>query len=415
MSLKTIRNITLILTLAIFAYGVGYQFGHRELSTPLFTSGNTNNFQKSNNTSSPNTSVDFTLFWDVWERLSQNFIKKEALDSQKMMYGAISGMVASLDDPYTVFLNPQQNKETKEELQGSFEGIGAQLGLKDKRIVVIAPLSGTPAEKAGIKPGDWILSIDGKMTDNLSLPEAVSKIRGPKGTKVALSILHEKAEKPVEMEIERDIILVKSVEISFKQQIVNGKNVNYAYLKLSKFGDDTDKEWDLAIDKIKLQEANGGLQGMILDLRNNPGGYLNGAVYVVSEFLNVGQVVVVQENANGSKQSYAVEREGKLIDMPLVVLMNKGSASASEIVAGALSDYGRAKLVGEKTFGKGSVQEAEELPGGAGLHVTTAKWLMPKGKWINGTGIEADIKVQMDEKNPEKDPQLERAVAELAK
>jgi carboxyl-terminal processing protease len=403
------------------AYGIGFNVGSGQwflIKKPV----------SGYKTLSPNasdknyTKADMTLFWDVWDRLSQNFIKKDAIDTQKMIYGAISGMVSSLGDPYTVFLTPQQNKETKEELGGSFEGIGAQLGLKDNKIVVIAPLSGTPAEKAGILPGDWILEIDGKSTENLSLPEAVSKIRGPKGTKVVLSILREKEEKPKDLAIVRDTITVKSVEWqSLDKKLGNIEALkiqnarNMAYLKLSRFGDGTDTEWDSAIADIKLEMASDTIYGLILDLRNNPGGYLTGSVYIAGEFLPKGNVVVVQENAHGAKQSYYVDRDGQLLDIPMVVLINKGSASASEIVSGALRDWERAKLIGEKTFGKGSIQEAQDLSQGAGLHITTAKWLLPKGAWINGTGIEPDIKVEPDEKQPEKDVQLEKAAEELSK
>jgi len=412
MSLKIIRNIFVILIAIVISYGVGYRVGYNGYTTfPLQNS----NFPTILNRDSSylNSNVDFSLFWDVWDRLLRNYVKKEALDSQKMFYGAISGMVSSLDDPYTVFLTPKQNKETKEELGGSFEGIGAQLGLKDKKIVVIAPLSQTPAEKMGIKSGDWILEIEGKTTEGLSLPEAVSKIRGTKGSKVSLKILHDKETKPIDITITRDTILVKSVEWSVKKTTNN--NGDIIYLKLTRFGDETEKEWDTAINQIRDIIKKQNVKGMILDLRNNPGGYLSGSVYIASEFLKINDVVVVQENANGDKQNYIVERNGKLLDIPIVVLINKGSASASEIVAGALSDHKRAKLIGEKTFGKGSIQEAQELPQGAGLHITTAKWLLPSGKWINGTGIEPEIKVEMDEKNPEKDPQLNLAIDTLSK
>lgn len=408
MPLKTIRNIFISLAILVITFGVGYRFGQHDYSLALFSGSKPSLSVVNRDFGLASHNIDFSLFWDVWDRLDKSYISKEKIEPQKMLYGAISGMVGSLDDPYTVFLPPKQNKETKEELGGSFEGIGAQLGLKDKKIVVIAPLLGTPAEKQGIKPGDFILSIDGKSTDNLTLPEAVSKIRGQKGTKVVLSILHDKETKPKEIAIIRDTIMVKSVELTFKQA-PNGK---IAYLVLSRFGDETEKEWNKAVTEIK---GDNGIKGLILDLRNNPGGYLSGAVYIGSEFLDKGKTVVVQENANGTKQNYIVERDASLIDIPMVVLINKGSASASEIVSGALSDYKRAKLVGEKTFGKGSVQEAQDLPGGSGLHVTTAKWLLPYGKWINGTGIEPDIKVEMDEKNPEKDPQLEKAIEILTK
>lgn len=434
MSLKGLRNLFLIATLAVASYGVGYGIGHHDY---LFSFAQgipsiTRSSAGYSNTAQP-AGADLTMFWDVWNRLSQIYVDKKALDSKKMIYGAISGMVASLGDPYTVFLTPNQNKETKEELGGSFEGIGAQLGIKDKKIVVIAPLPDTPAQKAGVKTGDWILTIDKKPTDNLTLPEAVSKIRGQRGTKVTIQVLHEKDTKPTELTIVRDTILVKSVTLDIKylkqdnntqtqgksdnnktaDNSVEIKDNGIAYIRLSRFGDDTDREWDNIVAQLKSQEAK--LKGIILDLRNNPGGYLNGAVYIASEFLKPGDTVVIQQNGNGERQNYSVEREGKLQNVPLVVLINEGSASASEIVSGALLDYKRATLVGMKSFGKGSVQEAQDLSEGAGIHITTAKWLLPKGKWIHGVGITPDVKVELDEKNPTKDTQLEKAMEILSK
>jgi carboxyl-terminal processing protease len=344
-----------------------------------------------------------------------------------MVWGAISGMVQSLGDPYTVFLPPQQNKEAKEDLGGLFEGIGAQLGVNDKKIVVIAPLKGTPAESAGIKAGDWIVKVDGKETAGWTLPEAVSKIRGPKGTKVTLTIVHREEEKSVEVSVTRDKILVKSVESWVKdiKDIKEIKEINnlkgtVAYLRLLRFGDQTNAEWEKAVQEISnFNSPVGGqspssLNGLILDLRNNPGGYLQGAVFITSEFLKEG-VIVKQENASGAHQTYSVSREGKFLRIPLVVLINKGSASASEIVAGALKERGRAKLVGETTFGKGSIQEAQDLKGDAGLHITNAKWLLPSGRSVNGTGIDPDVKIEDDTKTENIDEQLEKAVEVLVK
>jgi len=405
MKLKTIRNIFFIISLVVIGFWVGYSLGHREYELCITYRNKAVNTSFGNKQATG--TLDLALFWDVFERLKRSYISRNKIDLQKMLYGAISGMVSSLDDPYTVFLIPKQNKETKEELGGSFTGIGAQLGLKDKKIVVIAPLPETPAEKAGIKAGDWILAIDNKSTDNLSLPEAVSKIRGQKGTKVVLNILHEKSEKPLEFSITRDTIVVKSVEYKEIE--------NIAYVKLASFGDQTEGEWTKAIQEIRGKIYDSRIKGVVLDLRSNPGGYLTGAIFIAGEFLERGKVVVYQENADGSKKSYPVDRDGALLDMPLVVLINRGSASASEIVAGAMRDYERATLVGEKSFGKGSIQEPQDLPGGSGLHITTAKWLTPKEKWINGTGITPSVLVSMDEKNPEKDPQLEKAIEILNK
>ncbi|MCL5675695.1 MAG: S41 family peptidase [Patescibacteria group bacterium] len=397
MKLSVIRNIILILSLLIISGGLGYNLGQKNALGSKTAAPVSYNRINENDPAAKN--IDFSLFWTVWDKLDQTFFDKAALDPQKMIYGAISGMVSSLGDPYTVFLTPSQNKETKDELGGLFEGIGAQLGIKDKKIVVVAPLKDMPAEKAGIKAGDWIVKIDGKdATTSMTLPEAVNLIRGPKGTKVTLTVLHEKSTAPADITITRDTITVKSVELTFQD--------NVAVLRLSRFGDTTNDEWDKAVSQILTTPK---VKGVVLDLRNDPGGYLSGSVYIASEFLKAG-AVVIQEDANKQRQYYNVDRAGRLLNMPLAVLINKGSASASEIVAGAMQDRNRGKLVGETSFGKGTIQNAEDLGNGAGIHITVAKWLTPNGRWINGTGLTPDYAVGMDEKNPDKDPQLLKAV-----
>ncbi|MGB9637497.1 MAG: S41 family peptidase, partial [Microgenomates group bacterium] len=336
---------------------------------------------------------------------------------------AISGMVASLGDPYTVFLPPAENQTAKSDLRGDFEGVGIQIDYKqtadsqndsdkDKKLVVVAPLAGTPAERAGIKAGDVILRIVDearkidKSTQGISLPEAVDLIRGPKGSVVRLTIQREGVEKPFEVALKRETIVVKSVELKFQEN--NGKAV--AVLKLSRFGERTEAEWKEAVASIKGQEAkNKNFAGIILDLRNNPGGLLQGSVFIASEFLARG-IVVQQDKGVDGKEVYEVDRHGLLLKEPLVVLVNGGSASASEIVAGALQETGRARLVGEKTFGKGTVQEAEDLPGGAGLHVTVAAWLLPSGKSIDKQGVKPDIEIKNEEKDLSKDAQLQKAI-----
>jgi len=406
MTLKKIRSIVFILTLIILAAGAGFWFGQREVSVSW------RNFKPQaviTNKQAPATiEVDFSLFWDVWQRVSRDYIDKTKLEPQKMVWGAIAGMVQSLGDPYTVFLSPKENQEVKDDLGGVFEGIGAQLGMKDKKIVVIAPLEGMPAEKAGIKAGDFILKVDTEETTGWTLPEAVAKIRGPRGSKVVLTVLHQNQEQPVEITIIREEIKVPSVEVEMEE---NGQVV---HLKLMRFGDQTSEEWEAAVNEINQitkQPNNQTTKGVILDLRNNPGGYLQGAVFIVSEFLENGPVVI-QENAQGQRQTFDVNRRGQLTEVPLVVLINQGSASASEIVAGVLQERGRAKIVGEKSFGKGSIQEAEDLSQGAGLHITTSKWLLPSGKWINGQGIEPSVKIE-DDQETEKDEQLEKAIEVL--
>lgn len=393
-------NATTVIV-AILTFVIGWQLGHFDLKLqwrdykPRFQLSNQQPPQGKKD-------IDFKLFWDTWDLVTKEYVDKKAIDPQKMYYGAIQGMVAAVGDPYTVFLPPEAQKSTKEELGGSFEGVGIQLGFnKDKRLVVIAPLKDTPAEKAGVRAGDLILKINEKDTTGLSLPEAVTLIRGKKGTKVALQIYHEGEEKPTDVSLQRDMIVVKSVEFSSKTT-PGGKNV--AYIKLSRFGERTFTEWSEAVSGALASSAD----GVLLDLRNNPGGFLDGAVFIGSEFIDKGDVVM-QENAKGEKQGYKVNRAGKLLKLPLVVLINKGSASASEIVAGAIQDNKRGKLVGEQSFGKGTIQESQELPGGTGIHITTAKWLTPDGNWIHNKGLTPDIKVELG-KDQTKDEQLDKAL-----
>jgi len=255
-----------------------------------------------------------------------------------------------------------------------------------------------------VKPLDMIIKIDGKDTTGLSLPEAVKLIRGTKGTKVMLEILREGEEETRTFTMVRDTIVVKSVELEYKKT-KSGKNV--AWIKLSRFSERTRSEWQEAVKDIISKNPN----GVILDVRNNPGGYLDGAVFVTSEFLEGGDVVL-QEDGQGKKQAFKVNREGNLLTIPLIVLINKGSASASEIVAGALQDRERAKLVGEQSFGKGTIQEAEELEKGAGIHITVARWLTPNGKWVNETkGLKPDVIIEMPkDAKDNQDPQLDKAL-----
>lgn len=427
MKLKTIRNIFLVLAVIIVTFGSGFKLGENKSSKSVLSDANSG--KDIPRVLSPS-NVDLSLFWDVWNRLNRYYIEKKALDSQKMIYGAISGMVTALGDPYTVFLPPEQNKEAKDDLGGIFEGIGIQLGIKDKRIVVIAALKGTPAARAGLKPGDLILKVDDKDTADWTLPEAVSKIRGQKGTKVKLYIYKQESSSSAEIQVERDTINVASVEWEILDvrceggasqcRIVREKCdacSKEIYLKLSRFGDQTTEEWNKAIDeitKVTRQFAAGQLKGLIFDLRNNPGGYLTGSVFIASEFIKDG-TIVSQESIKAGKQTFSVDRKGKLTDIPMAVLINKGTASAGEIVAGALQERNRAKLVGETTFGKGSVQEAQDLPKGAGIHITVAKWLLPSGKWIKGTGVDPDIRIKNDETKPDEDLQLLKAAEYLEK
>ncbi len=371
--------------------------------------------------------ADFSQMWTVLQKLQSSYYDKKALDTEKLVNGAISGMVESLGDPYTVYLPPKQNKDFKEGLgTQEFSGIGAELGMKDKQVIVVAPLDGLPAQKAGILAGDAILKVDNQSTEGWTIAQAVEKIRGPKGTKVALSILHKGDEKPVTVEIIRDTILVKSV-VGWVKQIKDintikknaidseKQNDSVMYVRISQFGDETNQEWLSLINKLLLQrDKNGKTKGIIVDVRNNPGGYLTDATYIASEFIRDG-AVVMQENANGERTNFPVSRKGLLTDLPVVVLINKGSASASEIVAGAIRDRRSGILIGETSFGKGTIQQAEDLGAGSGVHITIAKWLTPNGIWVHEKGLKPDIEVKVDEKDTSHDAVLEKAVEELVK
>ena len=395
-----LTNALLVLSFVVLIFGSGYKIGEFK---SRFTS-----LQPSTYSQQPN--INFDLFWETWNKLQERYVDRKKIDPKKMYLGAIKGMVASVEDPYTFFLTPDENKQTKDDLGGKLEGIGAQLGLKDNRIIIIAPLKKSPAETAGVKPGDYINKVDGVTTIKWTLSQAVSKIRGPKNTKVKLTL--ERNNKEINVVIVRQQIIVSSVDLSFEK--------NIAVLKVNQFGDNTNDEWNKAVREIEGKWSNKQITGLVLDLRDNPGGYLDGSVYLASEFLPLGKLVVKQEATLYGNKEYRVSRIGVLREIPLVVLINKGSASASEILAGALRDYNRAQLVGEKSFGKGSVQEALDLKEGAGLHVTVAKWVLPNGDWINSKGIEPKIKVTNEIKDgntisKETDKQLEKAMELLTK
>ncbi|CAN5158589.1 hypothetical protein BH11PAT1_BH11PAT1_2820 [soil metagenome] len=372
------------------------------------------------------THLDMTMFWTVMNKLESTYYDKTAIDPQKMLDGAINGMVASLDDPYTMYLPPKQNGDFKQVMAGKFEGIGAELGMKDKQIIVVAPLDGGPAQKAGIKGGDAVVKVGDLSTFGWTLNQAVDKIRGPKGSSVKLTIARKDAEKLQDVTITRDTINVKSV-VAWTRKVKDVENVDtknalsgqeekkVAYIRLSQFGDNTNHEWVSITNNLSFQiTSDPSIKGIILDLRNNPGGYLTDAVFIASEFIPDG-VVVQQDDGHQEPLKMNVSRKGLLYDVPLIVLINKGSASASEIVAGALRDHNKAKLVGELSFGKGTIQQAEDLGGGAGIHVTIAKWLTPNGTWVHKKGLTPDIAVALDEKDPSHDTQLERAILELVK
>lgn len=430
-ALKGIRNLAIILALMIVSASVGFDLGRKKIAISL-TPKQIPFIQIKNKYPPENENLNFNLFWDVWDRINNQYIDRTEINKQNLIYGAIKGMVSSLGDPYTVFLPPDDNHRSKEDLAGSFEGIGAQLGQKEGHIIVVAPLKGLPAEKAGILAGDYIVEVEGEDTTGWTLPEAVNKIRGVGGTVVTLTIVREGENEPLKIPITRGIINVPSIDTQIiGADCTAGKTClakpikdcascpQVALLQLSRFGGNTNTEWQKAVDEILAfkQDAidnNKSFKGMILDLRNNPGGFLQSAVFISSEFIDSG-TIVQQKDITGAQENYEVERVGRLLDIPMVVLINRGSASASEIVAGALRDHKRATLVGDKSFGKGSVQEAQELSENAGLHVTIAKWFTPNGTSINHDGIEPDIAIKYDKEKPDIDKQLVKALEVLVK
>jgi carboxyl-terminal processing protease len=356
----------------------------------------------SNSTNSP-------LFSQVEYLLKNKYLRSDQLDDQKLMYGAISGMVAAAGDPYTSFFDPEQNKSIESQLTGSYQGIGAELGYnQDKQLVVIAPLKDSPAAAAGVKAGDIIAKIDDQNSLNLPLSSAVEKIRGKAGTSVALVLVRQGVDDPINLTITRQEITVKSLDLSYKDSpAAAAGNGQIAYVRLSRFGDTTNNEWDTAVSDI----VSHGAKALILDLRDNPGGYLDAAIHIGSEFFTDGEIVG-QQDAQGHIEKFNVDHAGRLTSLPVVVLINGGSASASEIVSGALKTRHRATLIGENSFGKGSVQQVIDMAQGTSLHVTIAKWLLPDDSNIDKVGIKPDqeVKLTSQDFNQGKDPQLDAAM-----
>ncbi|MEK9129933.1 MAG: S41 family peptidase [Patescibacteria group bacterium] len=348
--------------------------------------------------------IDFDLFWQVWNSIKKDYIGREKVTDKQLFYGSLKGMVDSLNDPYSVFLDPENAKEFYDDLQGDFEGIGAELAIRNNILTVIAPLANSPAEKAGIKSGDQIYRIDKLDAINLSLENAVTKIRGKGGTKVILTIKRNNVSELKEVAIIRSKIHIGSVEWKL---IENDKEI--IHLTIRQFNDDIKSEFREAIDKILSQEKRP--KAIILDLRNNPGGFLDASVEIASYWLP-SNTVVVKEKFDGQEKEYKTENNSVLDKIQTIILINQGSASASEILTGALQDYKKATTVGEKTFGKGCVQKVEDLSGGSMLKLTVADWLTPLGRIINDKGIDPDIKIEMTQSDYEqdKDPQLQKAI-----
>ncbi|MFA4814852.1 MAG: S41 family peptidase [Candidatus Gracilibacteria bacterium] len=359
--------------------------------------------------------LSMDLFWNVWDMVEANYVDIEHVDDQQQIYGAVSGMVDALGDPYSVFMTPEETDQFQSSLDGELQGIGAELTVKDGKLVIVSPLKDSPAEEAGLLPGDYIYMVfdtelnDWVSTGEITLWEAIMLIRGEPGTEAKLKILRENSEDPIEFTIIRQEIDVPSVELTF----VERGDMNLAHLSIYQFGDDTLTEFEEAVREVLLANAD----GMVLDMRLNGGGYLDVSIEIMSEFFDDERTGVIVKRRNMEDQIIQTTGSGQLKDLPMVVLIDEGSASASEILAGALQDYARATLMGEQSFGKGSVQELTDLSDGSSLRLTIAKWYTPNDRSIDDTGIAPDITVSMEASDidTENDVQLDAALDYLLK
>ena len=351
--------------------------------------------------------VDFSPFWQAWNLLEEKYVDKEELNSQEMLWGAISGLAGSLKDPYTVFFPPEEKKIFESEVKGNFEGVGMEIGMRNNVLTVIAPLKNTPAYRAGLKAGDKILKINDTLTSNLTVEEAIRLIRGPKGTEVKLLISREDEKEPMEIAVIREVINIPTLETEIKPG-------NIFVIKLYNFSENSPLVFRNALREMIESKSD----KLVIDLRNNPGGYLEAAVDMATWFLPMGKVVAREKFASGEEEFYRSRGYDVFGDnFRMAILINQGSASASEILAGALKEYGRAVLVGEKTFGKGSVQELVPVTDSTSLKITIASWLTPNGQSISKEGLEPDFEVKFSKEDSEagRDPQMEKAVELLNK
>ena len=355
-----------------------------------------------NNLNSPDaTSTDFSTFWQTWQLINENHLHGVEMNNQNKVYGAIRGLVDSLQDPYSEFFNPHDSQKFQQDIRGNFGGIGAEIGIKDNQVVIIAPLPDTPASRAGLKAGDSILAINSTSTKNLSVEAAVALIRGPEKTKVTLTIFRAGWTKSRDFTIERAIIQTPTLDYELKPG-------NLAYLQLHSFNANAERLFYDAAVKIH----DGGVKALVLDLRDDPGGYLDVAVNLAGWFLPRGTLVVSEAGKNGPTQEFRANGNAAFANLPLVILINGGSASASEILAGAIRDNRQTPLVGEKSFGKGTVQEIFSLKDDSTVKLTIAHWVLPSGKILENGGLTPDTEVKITDEDitAGRDPQLVKAL-----
>lgn len=403
--LPIILNLTGLFFLMALSFWIGLATGKKQADTSQkFIPVSESIFS---NKEDANSNIDFNLFWQTMNTLKEKYIDADKLDSNKILYESIKGMMKSTGDPYTVYFDPDENKQFGEEITGSFEGIGAELGIRQGVLTVVAPLQGSPAEKAGLRSGDKIIKIGDETTADMTMDLAVKKIRGQKGTDVVLTIWRNGDEETKEITVTRGIINVKSVEYEIK-------NDSIGYIKITRFAEDTSEGFIKAVNTLMSQN----IKSYVIDLRNNPGGYLDAAVSMSNKMLPKDKVVLMEENGKGERKSITTRGGDVMSEYKTAVLINEGSASASEILAAALRENrDNVTLIGKKSYGKGSVQEFIDMPQGTAVKITVARWLTPKGNQINEVGISPDIEVDLtnEDYDNERDPQLDKALEVFSK
>jgi carboxyl-terminal processing protease len=348
---------------------------------------------------------ELTAFWKAWDLAHEHFVYRDALVGERMVRGAIAGMIDALgDDGHTRYLSPEDVRRERQAARGRYDGIGAEVNVRDGRPIIVAPLEGSPAERAGLRAGDAVVAVDGEDVSALSLSELVDRVRGPRGSSVTLTVVRSSEPAGIDVAITRGEIRISPVSWS----MVPGASV--AHIRINRFAASTTDELKAAIREAR----DGGAEALLVDLRNNPGGQLSQVVASASQFLTEGDVLV-EENARGERKGYPVQSGGLATDLPLVVLINRGSASASEIFAGAIQDHQRGQIVGERSFGTGTVLFPYDLPDGSQLYLGVAQWLTPQGRVIRKVGIKPDVPVGLSGDAQPLSPRRERSmsVAEL--